>query len=127
VESLKLYLLAIEKLEMNGCYESLNPYSEPMLGKRGLYPKVGGSIKQPAMDFEKNHLEREYQISTEDIIYGNELDTIRWLMFYSDGTNSLLDIAEKTGLPMRQLSEVAMKLVAEGLLKLVSNDQEELG
>lgn len=127
VESLKLYVLAIEKLEMNSCYESLNPYSEPMLGKRGLYPKVGGSIKQPATDFERNHLEREYRISTEDIIYGNELDTIRWLMFYSDGTNSLLDISEKTDLPMRQLSEVAMKLDAEGLLRPVSNDQEELG
>ena len=127
IESLKLYVLAIEKLEMNSCYESMNPYSEPMLGKRGLYPKVGGSIKQPAMDFKRNHLEREYRINTDNIIYGNELDTIRWLMFYGDGTNSLLDIAEKTGLPMRQLSEVALKLDAEGLLRPVSNDQEELG
>ena len=124
VESFKLYLLAIEKLEMNQCYESQNPYSEPMLGKRGLYPKVGGSIKQPAMDFEKNHLEREYRISPEDIIYGNELDTIRWLMFYSDGSNSLLDIAEKTNLPMRQLSEVASKLVDEGLLRSAPEIQE---
>lgn len=124
VESFKLYLLAIEKLEMNNVYESLNPYSEPMLGKRGLYPEVGGSIKQPAMDFEKNHLEREYRISPEDIIYGNELDTIRWLMFYSDGSNSLLDIAEKTSLPMRQLSEVASKLVAKGLLRSAPENQE---
>ncbi len=124
VESFKLYLLAIEKLEMNNVYESLNPYSEPMLGKRGLYPEVGGSIKQPAMDFEKNHLEREYRISPEDIIYGNELDTIRWLMFYSDGSNSLLDIAEKTSLPMRQLSEVASKLVDEGLLRSAPENQE---
>jgi aminopeptidase-like protein len=124
VESFKLYLLAIEKLEMNNVYESLNPYSEPMLGKRGLYPEVGGSIKQPAMDFEKNHLEREYRISTEDIIYGNELDTIRWLMFYSDGSNSLLDIAEKTSIPMRQLSEVASKLVAKRLLRSAPENQE---
>ena len=124
VESFKLYLLAIEKLEMNNVYESLNPYSEPMLGKRGLYPEVGGSIKQPAMDFERDHLEREYRITTDDIIYGNELDTIRWLMFYSDGSNSLLDIAEKTSLPMRQLLEVASKLVDEGLLKSAPEIQE---
>ena len=121
VESLKLYLLAIEKLEINQLYESLNPYSEPMLGKRNLYPQVGGSIKQPAMDFHRNHLEREYTISIDRIIYGNELDTIRWLMFYADGVHSLLDIAEKTGLPMRQLAEVAIKLVGEGLLKSRDN------
>lgn len=37
IETLKLYLLAIQKLEMNVTYRSLNPYCEPQLGKRGLY------------------------------------------------------------------------------------------
>ncbi len=119
VETLKLYLLAIEKLEQNRTYLSLNPIGEPMLGKRGLYPKVGGSIKQKAADSSTSHLERSYTVDPENILYGNELDAIRWILFYADGKTPLLDIAEKTGLPMRQLFEVAEKLLAHKLLEVV--------
>ncbi len=116
VQTLKLYLLAIEKLEMNRIYRSLMPYGEPMLGKRGLYPALGGSIKQQAADRSIPHEKRPYEISEERVLYGNELDAIRWLLFYSDGHTSLLDIAEKTALPMRQLYETAEKLVTHHLL-----------
>ncbi|HLC01808.1 MAG TPA: DUF4910 domain-containing protein [Anaerolineales bacterium] len=117
VESLKLYLSAIEKLELNRCYRSLYPYSEPMLGKRGLYPKTGGTIKQRAVDLNKEHLLRAYTISGKSIIYGNELDAIRWLMFYGDGDTALLDISERTGLPMRQLYDTAEMLSSHGLME----------
>jgi len=103
VETLKLYFQAIDNLEFNRTYRSFNPKGEPMLGKRGLYPQLGGAIRQ----------------SAAGAAYGNELDAIRWLMFYSDGQTPLLDIAEKTGFPLRQLHEVAQKLVAGGLLELV--------
>ena len=116
VETLKLYLLTIEKLEQNKTYRSLNPYGEPMLGKRGLYPKVGGAIQQKAVEPSTTHAERQYRVDADNILHGNELDAIRWLMFYSDGQTPLLDIAEKTGLPMRQLFEVAQKLIQNGLL-----------
>jgi aminopeptidase-like protein len=119
VATLKLYILAIEKLEQNRTYRSLNPYGEPMLGKRGLYPKLGGAIKQKAADASTAHAERRYRVEDGNILYGNELDAIRWLMFYADGQTPLLDIAEKTGLPMRQLSEVAEKLAAGELLEAV--------
>lgn len=117
VETLKLYLLAIEKLELDLTYRSLNPYSEPMLGKRGLYPQTGGSIKQPAVDLNRNHLEREYTISEGRITYGSELDAIRWVTFLSDGGASLLPIAERCGFPLRQLYETAERLVQHGLLE----------
>jgi aminopeptidase-like protein len=116
VETLKLYLLTIEKLEQNRTYRSQNPIGEPMLGKRGLYPKVGGAIRQMAAEPPTAHAERGYQVDVGSLQYGNELDAIRWLMFYSDGQTPLLDITEKTGLPMRQLSEVAQKLIQNGLL-----------
>jgi len=116
VETLKLYVMAIEKLEWNRTYRSRNPIGEPMLGKRGLYPKVGGAIKQQAASATA-HGERGYAVDAGNIMYGNELDAIRWLMFYADGKTPLLDIAEKTGLPMQQLHEVAQKLVAGGLLE----------
>jgi aminopeptidase-like protein len=118
VETLKLYLLAIEKLEQNRTYRSLNPIGEPMLGKRGLYPKTGGAIKQKAADAAA-HGERRYAVDAGNILYGNELDAIRWVLFYADGQTPLLDVAEKTGLPLKQLYEVAEKLAAGGLLEAV--------
>jgi aminopeptidase-like protein len=124
VESLKLYLSAIDKLELNRTYRSLYPYSEPMLGKRGLYPRTGGTIKQRAVDLNKGHLERAYTISGKSVIYGNELDAIRWLMFYGDGEHSLLDIAEATALPMRQLHETAEMLCGHGLMQLDSSPED---
>jgi len=117
IQTLNLYRLAIEKLEQNGTYRSKMLYCEPMLGKRGLYPKVGGAIRQKVSDVQSDHEQRGYLVDEGKIMYGNELDAIRWLMFYADGQTSLLDIAEKTGLPMRQLYEVAGKLVANELLE----------
>jgi aminopeptidase-like protein len=118
VETLKLYLLAIEKLEQNRTYRSLNPIGEPMLGKRGLYPQTGGAIKQKAASA-AIHAERGYVVDAGNILYGSELDAIRWVLFYADGATLLLEVAEKTGLPMQQLHEVAEKLVAGGLLEEV--------
>ncbi len=119
IETLKLYLLAIEKLEQDRVYRSLNPIGEPMLGKRGLYPKVGGSIKQKAADSKAAHGERRYAVDADSILYGSELDAIRWVLFYADGQTALIEVAEKTGLPMRQLAEVAEKLARQGLLEAV--------
>jgi aminopeptidase-like protein len=116
IETLKLYLLAIEKLEQNRTYRSTNPIGEPMLGKRGLYPKLGGAIKQKAAEA-TTHSERDHAVGEGETSYGSELDAIRWLLFYADGQAPLIDIAEKTGLPMRQLHEVAQKLVAGRLLE----------
>ena len=116
VETLKIYTLAIEKLEQNCTYRSLNPIGEPMLGKRGLYPKMGGAVKQKVAD-SSGHGERRYAVDAGNIIFGNELDAIRWVLFYADGQTSLLDVAERIGLPMSQLYDVAGKLAAGGLLE----------
>jgi aminopeptidase-like protein len=116
VETLKLYMLVIEKLEQNRTYRSLNPIGEPMLGKRGMYPKMGGTIKQKIADSHV-HGERRYAVDAGGILFGNELDAIRWVMFYADGRTPLLEVAERVGLPMGQLDDVAKKLAADGLLE----------
>lgn len=123
VEVLKLYLFVIEKLEMNVTYRSRNPYCEPMLGKRGLYPQIGGHIMQKAVDFKKGHLCQCYEVSEERIIYGSELDAIGWLMFYADGKTSLLDISEKTAFSMKQLYETGEKLRQYGLVDKEGGNQ----
>ena len=117
VDTLKLYLSSIEKLELNFTYHSLHPYSEPMYGKRDLYPKLGGSIRQRAVDLEGDHAHRPYQVSEREVVYGSELDAMRWVMFYGDGRMSILDIAERTNLPVRQLHETAEKLCVHGLME----------
>lgn len=119
IDSLKLYMLTIEKLELDLTYRSLVPHSEPMFGKRGLYPKLGGSIKQKAADLHRSHQEREYAIEIDRSIYGDALDAMRWVMFHADGETSLLTIAERTDLPLRQLYETAERLREHDLLERI--------
>ena len=88
-----------------------------MLGKRGLYPKTGGSIKQNTSESSGDHAGRSYNLSLDRIMRGNELDAIRWILFYADGKTPLVDIAERTGISMRQLYDSAEKLVEHQLIK----------
>jgi len=118
VDTLLLYLAAVEKLEMNVTYRSLCPYCEPMLGKRGLYPQIGGHIRQKAANGEPNHAVSRFT-DQHSLMYANEMDVIGWLMFYSDGKTSLLDIAERTKFPLKQIFDVADTLTKNGLLELV--------
>ena len=117
VETLQLYLRTIAMLEADRVCRSTIPQSEPMLGKRGLYPQMGGSIRQTAAEQAASPAEREYVVSEGRIARGSELDAIRWLMFWGDGRTTIFEIAERTGLPVGQLVEVAARLVEHGLLK----------
>jgi aminopeptidase-like protein len=123
VETLKLYLLSIENLEMNLTFRSLNPHCEPMLGKRNLYPQISGHIKQRATDLKKVHDEPEYLISEGNTLHGSDIDTMLWLMFESDGKTSLLEISEKTGFMLAQLYDSAKKLEQHGLLEIVADEE----
>lgn len=124
VQTLELYLLTIEKLELNRTYRSLSPYSEPMLGQRGLYPSIGGHINQPAVDGGR-HSKRDYALGPTQKVCGQDLDAMLWVLFYGDGKTSLLDVAEKIGFPIRQLYRAAERLCAEGLLEEVSQNPGE--
>lgn len=81
-------------LERNRCYVNLSPYGEPQLGKRGLYESLGGRsdtrLAQMAM---------------------------LWVLNFSDGEHSLLDIAERSGLPFAAVATAADALADAGLLK----------
>ncbi len=96
VDSLSIYLEVVRVLENNRRYQNLNPKCEVRLGKRGLYRTIGGEIGQPI----------------------NEL-TLLWVLNLSDGSNSLLDISERSGLPFDDLESAAGALLGKGLLKSV--------
>jgi len=85
---------AVDVLEGDGRYVNLSPYGEPQLGRRGLYGSLGGrsDTKQAQM-------------------------AMLWVLNLSDGTQSLLDVAERSALPFRAVAEAAAALESAGLLK----------
>lgn len=93
--SLRLCLTALDVLENNQAYKNLNPYCEPQLGKRGLYRSTGG----------------------ESI--GAEINARLWVLNLSDAQHSLLDIAERSGLPFAAIHDAAEVLLEGGLLAAV--------
>ena len=91
--SLRICAGIVYVLENNRKYLTLNPCCEPQLGKRNLYRSTGG----------------------ESI--GIEINARLWVLNLSDGEHSLLDIAERSGLPFASIHEAAELLRANGLLK----------
>ena len=92
-DSLKKYVQILDVLDNDHIYLSTNPNCEPQLGKRGLYHKIGGHT------------------SVQDIVM-----TVLWILNFSDGDHSLLDIAEKARLPFSKVLEGVKQLVELGLL-----------
>ena len=95
-ESLSVCASIFDLLEKNRTFRNLAPLCEPQLGRRGLYPSTGGS--SPEL----------------------EVNARLWVLNLSDGTNSLLDICERSGLPFAVLSEAADVLARNGLLESIS-------
>jgi aminopeptidase-like protein len=92
-ESLELGLEVVEVLEGNRRYVNLSPKGEPQLGRRGLYGQIGGRS-----DAEERQM------------------AMLWVLNQSDGDHSLLEVAERSGLPFTLLAEVAAALEEAGLL-----------
>lgn len=91
-EALDVVLAIIEVLETNRCFVNQSPRGEPQLGRRGLYPGIGGG--DPAVE----------QLA------------MLWLLNGSDGNSSVLDIAERSGIPFNVLNSSAGTLAEAGLL-----------
>ncbi|HEX4633127.1 MAG TPA: DUF4910 domain-containing protein [Gemmatimonadales bacterium] len=80
-------------LEGDGRFRNLSPKGEPQLGRRGLYGATGGAAHLPGFEF-----------------------ALLWVLNFSDGSHSLLDIAERAGMPFAQIRAAADALLAQGLL-----------
>jgi aminopeptidase-like protein len=94
-ESLLVITSIIDLLEMNQRYCNLYPYCEPQLGRRGLYRTTGGESVE------------------------KEINARLWVLNFSDGERSLLDIAERSGLSFSVIATAAQLLFDNGLLKAV--------
>lgn len=113
ISTLKIYLQAILLLEMNLTYISKSANCEPQLGKRGLYPNLGGSIKQKAA---RSKVSISASIENE-VITGEDLELIKWIMFYTDGSKSLLEISELLNEDLEKIYKIAKLLESKKLLE----------
>jgi aminopeptidase-like protein len=93
VDTLRRYLEVFEVLEGNRTYLNLSPKCEPQLGKRGLYGPVGG---------------RSHTVASQM--------GMLWVLNLSDGTRTLLDVAERAGLAFSEVRRAARALEVAGLL-----------
>lgn len=81
-------------LENNVAFVNLNPKCEPQLGRRGLYRMIGGPADSGISEM-----------------------AMLWVLNQSDGKNSLLDIAERSGMPFATIRKAAEALEQHQLLK----------
>ena len=93
-EALRTCQAIVEVLEGNVAYVNQSPKCEPQLGKRGLYRALGGGLDGASREM-----------------------AMLWVLNLSDGRHTLLDIAERSGLPFPAVREAATALAEHGLLK----------
>ena len=101
-DSLSKCLTILRVIEGNRTYLNLNPKCEPQLGKRGLYGTIGGQADG-----------RLHELA------------MLWVLNFSDGNHSLLDIAKKSALPFEIIKNSADRLVQHGLLTEVAKETPE--
>ena len=100
--SLRACVALVDVLEGNRRYNNLSPFCEPQLGKRNLYRSSGGEA------------------------IGTEINARLWVLNFSDGNHSLLDIADRSGLPFATIHDAAELLHQSGLLAAVPDGAENL-
>lgn len=86
--------MALDVLESNRTYVNLNPKCEPQLGRRGLYGAIGGESDRKAREL-----------------------AMLWVLNLSDGSHSLLDIAERSGYEHAVIAQAAHELMEQRLLR----------
>jgi aminopeptidase-like protein len=88
-DTLGTLLEVIDLLESDRKFVNLSPMGEPQLGKRGLLPAASD----------------------------DEQMALLWMLNLSDGENSVLDVAERSGLSGEELRRATERLVSCGLLQ----------
>jgi aminopeptidase-like protein len=102
--ALTVCLRVVSVLENDYRVLNTSPKGEPQLGRRGLYKKTGGE-RDP----------------------GKRQMAFLWLLSEADGSNSLLDIAERAQLPFWEIATAAQDLLACGLLRADDEHNSETG
>jgi len=86
-------LSVLHVIENNKTYRNLNPKCEPQLGRRGLYEMIGGQQEAKSREM-----------------------AMLWVLNLADGSHTLLDIADRSGLEFTFIQDTAHLLAEHGLL-----------
>jgi aminopeptidase-like protein len=87
-------LSILNVIENNAIYLNQNPKCEPQLGRRGLYSAIGGQSDGKTQEL-----------------------AMLWVLSFSDGENSLLDIADRSGVPFAVIHRAAEALKQSQLIE----------
>lgn len=138
--TMKLYLELIDKIENTSLrdlefenseskiptinkgehlYCSLNPWCEPMLSKRDVYPTKSGRFRTDATNIKKNESKEDNTSVYETQIIN--LNHMLWVLFYSDGYHSIEHVSRITGIQINSLLFAAERLKKVGLLEEIKN------
>jgi len=93
------YLEILDVIEKNITYINKQPYCEPQLGKRGLYPTLGS------------------QKDTAEFV-----NAVMWILNLSDGTNDIIEISNRSGMSFKTLFKAAEELLDKGLIEINSEE-----
>jgi aminopeptidase-like protein len=91
----------VDVIEGDVLFRSRNPKGEPQLGRHGLYSTIAGQHVAP----------------------GDQM-AILWVLNLADGTHSLLDIAERSGLSFAAIHKATSALIEADFLDPVSDEPE---
>ena len=83
----------VEGFECDRTWRNTAPFGEPQLGRRGLYRSAGGAVASPVDE-----------------------RALLWVLNFSDGFHSLIDIAMRSGLTLPVVDRAAKRLADAGLL-----------
>src|SRR5262249_4252468 len=92
-DALQACVKAVDVIEGDGLYVNRQPNGEPQLGRRGLYRTLGGGADGA-----------DAQLA------------MLWVLNFSDGAHTLLDIAARARLPFPAIRRAADALIEAGLL-----------
>jgi aminopeptidase-like protein len=93
-DSFSKCLSILNVIENNAIYLNQNPKCEPQLGRRGLYSPVGGQSDGKTQEL-----------------------AMLWVLSFSDGENSLLDISDRSGMPFAVIHRAAEALKQSQLIE----------
>ncbi len=93
VDAYRAVVRILDVLERDAAYVNLSPYGEPQLGKRGLYPSMGGTHASEAVM------------------------AMLWTLSSSDGSTTLLQVAELAGLDFATVAAAAGRLEEAQLVR----------
>ena len=100
-DSLSKVLQVCRLLERNRFYINVKPKCEPRLGSSGLYDAYGSQSDRAQLQ-----------------------QAVLWTLNLSDGKHSLLDVAERSGMPFDVIERAALKLDQHGFLKRQRDEGE---